>query len=368
MMKWLGWSAGAAAALVMTGASACGKAPAVQNTEDETEMLSEIETGMETVNQSKGTVTAIEESADGTAFDEITLVDNETCLISVRSTDENLSDGYLWQFHFENRTKEDLAFRVTDTAIGDYMSVADESGEASAAAAAGSETDIGLNWTRDDLDQMQVRDIENVSFLLGVFSLKDGKQDYKLYEEFTIRNLEEAVVEQRESVTEAGEAVTEAGEAVTESGEAITEAGESATEAGETVTEELETCASVPEDTSEQVLLNQNGCLAVLQSWGEDSFGDPVLNLYFENNTDQIILFKLTDLHIDGIRQDLKKDQVVLPGKKAIVPMSLWSISLQEDENPDPKKVEGKLGAWRGSAVTGDAFTESVTVEFVTEK
>ena len=56
-----------------------------------------------------------------TAFESIVLIDTEAVGMYAESDDTDMSDGYTWQLHIENRRDDFIAVTLADAAVNSFM-------------------------------------------------------------------------------------------------------------------------------------------------------------------------------------------------------------------------------------------------------
>ena len=129
--------------------------------EEATESLEEGGSPAETVTGNR------EYTLTDTAFDSIVLIDTDEAGMYAESDDTDMSDGYTWQLHIENRTDDYLAVTLADAAVNSFMCASDAWGSSSWALSADSDMDTEVTWSREALDAIGAQDILEIMFPCG---------------------------------------------------------------------------------------------------------------------------------------------------------------------------------------------------------
>lgn len=235
-----------------------------------------------------------------TAFDSIVLIDTEAVGMYAESDDTDLSDGYTWQFHLENRTEDYAAVTLADAAVNSCMCAFDGWGSSSWALSASSDMDTEVTWTREALDAIGAEDIYEIMFTVWAYtSDENGSNTY--------------IAETNVDVTYDTDG------------------------SGSNVLED--------DYTGEDLITGENYIFRILDITGEGA-GVSDWNVYLENNSGNTVLYELSNVRVNGFAQDVFWSQTVLPGKKALARIDLWSLEMIENDIDDITRVDFDLQIW----------------------
>lgn len=262
--------------------------------EEATESLEEGGSPAETVTGNR------EYTLTDTAFDSIVLIDTDEAGMYAESDDTDMSDGYTWQLHIENRTDDYLAVTLADAAVNSFMCASDAWGSSSWALSADSDMDTEVTWSREALDAIGAQDILEIMFSVWAYTADEkGGNTY----------LAETDVHVSYDMDGSGSNLLE------------------------------------DDFTGEDLITGENYIFRILDITGEGA-GVSDWNVYLENNSGNTVLYELSNVRVNGFAQDVFWSQSVLPGKKALAQIPLWSLEMIENDITDITQVIFDLQIW----------------------
>lgn len=136
------------------------------------------ETAVSTSN--KETV-ATEETA---TFQEQTIIDNDSCTVTLKEVDEDGTWGYDWKLNLVNKTEKNLMFSMENVSVNGVMADPFWASEV----AAGKEANETVTWMSATLEEnsLEANKITQVTFTLNVYDNDDWMADRIVEQEFTI--------------------------------------------------------------------------------------------------------------------------------------------------------------------------------------
>ena len=292
----------AAAAAVLVFSASFGSVFAASEG-DEGELLME-EEATESLEEGDGPAEKVTGSRQftltDTAFESVVLIDTEAVGMYAESDDTDMSDGYTWQLHIENRTDDYIAVTLADAAVNSFMCASDAWGSSSWALSADSDMDTEVTWSREALDAIGAVDILEVMFSVWAYSVDENGENTYL-----------AQTDVRAVYDMAG--------------------------SGSNVLED--------DHSGEDLITGENYIFRILDITGEGA-GVSDWNVYLENNSGNTVLYELSNVRVNGFAQDVFWSQTVLPGKKALAQIPLWSLEMIENDITDITKVVFDLQIW----------------------
>jgi len=130
----------------------------------------------------QGTEAPTQETTAPTAK-EVTLVDNDSCTVTVKGYDEKDILGYGVKVFLENKTDTSLMFSVDEVSVNGFM--CDPFWATSVAA--GKKANETITFLESDLKENGIEKIEEITFTLKVYDDSDLTTDYIVKETFTVK-------------------------------------------------------------------------------------------------------------------------------------------------------------------------------------
>ena len=284
-----------------------------------------------------GTAVHAEEILAGSrSFQDLTIVNNDDFSMEVSCDDQDPGDGYTWNVHFENKSKNsDFAVSLMNTALSGVMCETDEWELSGWTIKAGGNKDAIVTWPVENIRFAQIDGVDTVSFELKVYRNNHFQEDDAMCvdDRFTV------IMEDTEGTEE------------------LTEEAETVSETETEDTEETEMTEELSEETGERILLDNEMFKAVLLSNGEDSEGLPVWHMLLENHTDNTVMFELDNSVINEWVITPYWTQVVLPGAKAYSDISWWNIDVDPELVKDVETASFDILVWNKQKGWNDTYT-----------
>ena len=115
-------------------------------------------------------------------FEEITLVENEDCIVRIIGLDENGLLGYGIKVYLENNTDDTLMFSVSDVSVNGFMIDPFWAATVSAEKKA-NET---ITFLTTDFESNGIETVEEITFTLRIYDNEDWNKEDVVKETFTV--------------------------------------------------------------------------------------------------------------------------------------------------------------------------------------
>ena len=298
------------AVLTAAAISAGSCTPALASSEASSETVPEMNVRGEAQTQSEaGETETIRMEIPGTAFDSQKVYEDDDFTVSIRSEEEDASDGCTWSVHMENRSDNQVQIQFLNMAVNNVMCPAQYGGNPSWAVEAGGAADQQAVWTKESLKNTKMEDTASIRFTLGILSSSsDQTSSIAVYQPY--------------------------------------ELDVSGKEIPQTQTPEAKDVIAYNDDVIFEIL-----------SYGEDSSGFPFMNVYMENHTDSLCMFDLSDVLIGDYSVEPDWSQAILPDTAAYSTISFFTLDSVNDTG-DVSKIDFNLRLWKAVPSAPGSFTQ----------
>ena len=298
------------AVLTAAAISAGSCTPALASSEASSETVPEMNARGEAQTQSEaGETETIRMEIPGTAFDSQKVYEDDDFTVSIRSEDEDASDGCTWSVHMENRSDNQVQIQFLNMAVNNVMCPAQYGGNPSWTVEAGGAADQQAVWTKESLKNTKMEDTASIRFTLGILSSSsDQTSSIAVYQPY--------------------------------------ELDVSGKEIPQTQTPEAKDVIAYNDDVIFEIL-----------SYGEDNSGFPFMNVYMENHTDSLCMFDLSDVLIGDYSVEPDWSQAILPDTAAYSTISFFTLDSVNDTG-DVSKIDFNLRLWKAVPSAPGSFTQ----------
>ena len=298
------------AVLTAAAISAGSCTPALASSEASSETVPEMNVRGEAQTQSEaGETETIRMEIPGTAFDSQKVYEDDDFTVSIRSEEEDASDGCTWSVHMENRSDNQVQIQFLNMAVNNVMCPAQYGGNPSWTVEAGGAADQQAVWTKESLKNAKMEDTASIRFTLGILSSSsDQTSSIAVYQPY--------------------------------------ELDVSGKEIPQTQTPEAKDVIAYNDDVIFEIL-----------SYGEDSSGFPFMNVYMENHTDSLCMFDLSDVLIGDYSVEPDWSQAILPDTAAYSTISFFTLDSVNDTG-DVSKIDFNLRLWKAVPSAPGSFTQ----------
>ena len=298
------------AVLTAAAISAGSCTPALASSEASSETVPEMNVRGEAQTQSEaGETETIRMEIPGTAFDSQKVYEDDDFTVSIRSEDEDASDGCTWSVHMENRSDNQVQIQFLNMAVNNVMCPAQYGGNPSWTVEAGGAADQQAVWTKESLKNAKMEDTASIRFTLEILSSSsDQTSSIAVYQPY--------------------------------------ELDVSGKEIPQTQTPEAKDVIAYNDDVIFEIL-----------SYGEDSSGFPFMNVYMENHTDSLCMFDLSDVLIGDYSVEPDWSQAILPDTAAYSTISFFTLDSVNDTG-DVSKIDFNLRLWKAVPSAPGSFTQ----------
>ena len=298
------------AVLTAAAISAGSCTPALASSEASSETVPEMNARGEAQTQSEaGETETIRMEIPGTAFDSQKVYEDDDFTVSIRSEEEDASDGCTWSVHMENRSDNQVQIQFLNMAVNNVMCPAQYGGNPSWTVEAGGAADQQAVWTKESLKNAKMEDTASIRFTLGILSSSsDQTSSIAVYQPY--------------------------------------ELDVSGKEIPQTQTPEAKDVIAYNDDVIFEIL-----------SYGEDSSGFPFMNVYMENHTDSLCMFDLSDVLIGDYSVEPDWSQAILPDTAAYSTISFFTLDSVNDTG-DVSKIDFNLRLWKAVPSAPGSFTQ----------
>ena len=298
------------AVLTAAAISAGSCTPALASSEASSETVPEMNVRGEAQTQSEaGETETIRMEIPGTAFDSQKVYEDDDFTVSIRSEEEDASDGCTWSVHMENRSDNQVQIQFLNMAVNNVMCPAQYGGNPSWTVEAGGAADQQAVWTKESLKNTKMEDTASIRFTLEILSSSsDQTSSIAVYQPY--------------------------------------ELDVSGKEIPQTQTPEAKDVIAYNDDVIFEIL-----------SYGEDSSGFPFMNVYMENHTDSLCMFDLSDVLIGDYSVEPDWSQAILPDTAAYSTISFFTLDSVNDTG-DVSKIDFNLRLWKAVPSAPGSFTQ----------
>ena len=298
------------AVLTAAAISAGSCTPALASSEASSETVPEMNVRGEAQTQSEaGETETIRMEIPGTAFDSQKVYEDDDFTVSIRSEEEDASDGCTWSVHMENRSDNQVQIQFLNMAVNNVMCPAQYGGNLSWAVEAGGAADQQAVWTKESLKNAKMEDTASIRFTLEILSSSsDQTSSIAVYQPY--------------------------------------ELDVSGKEIPQTQTPEAKDVIAYNDDVIFEIL-----------SYGEDSSSFPFMNVYMENHTDSLCMFDLSDVLIGDYSVEPDWSQAILPDTAAYSTISFFTLDSVNDTG-DVSKIDFNLRLWKAVPSAPGSFTQ----------
>ena len=298
------------AVLTAAAISAGSCTPALASSEASSETVPEMNARGEAQTQSEaGETETIRMEIPGTAFDSQKVYEDDDFTVSIRSEEEDASDGCTWSVHMENRSDNQVQIQFLNMAVNNVMCPAQYGGNPSWTVEAGGAADQQAVWTKESLKNTKMEDTASIRFTLEILSSSsDQTSSIAVYQPY--------------------------------------ELDVSGKEIPQTQTPEAKDVIAYNDDVIFEIL-----------SYGEDSSGFPFMNVYMENHTDSLCMFDLSDVLIGDYSVEPDWSQAILPDTAAYSTISFFTLDSVNDTG-DVSKIDFNLRLWKAVPSAPGSFTQ----------
>ena len=298
------------AVLTAAAISAGSCTPALASSEASSETVPEMNVRGEAQTQSEaGETETIRMEIPGTAFDSQKVYEDDDFTVSIRSEEEDASDGCTWSVHMENRSDNQVQIQFLNMAVNNVMCPAQYGGNPSWTVEAGGAADQQAVWTKESLKNAKMEDTASIRFTLEILSSSsDQTSSIAVYQPY--------------------------------------ELDVSGKEIPQTQTPEAKDVIAYNDDVIFEIL-----------SYGEDSSSFPFMNVYMENHTDSLCMFDLSDVLIGDYSVEPDWSQAILPDTAAYSTISFFTLDSVNDTG-DVSKIDFNLRLWKAVPSAPGSFTQ----------
>ena len=298
------------AVLTAAAISAGSCTPALASSEASSETVPEMNVRGEAQTQSEaGETETIRMEIPGTAFDSQKVYEDDDFTVSIRSEEEDASDGCTWSVHMENRSDNQVQIQFLNMAVNNVMCPAQYGGNPSWTVEAGGAADQQAVWTKESLKNTKMEDTASIRFTLEILSSSsDQTSSIAVYQPY--------------------------------------ELDVSGKEIPQTQTPEAKDVIAYNDDVIFEIL-----------SYGEDSSSFPFMNVYMENHTDSLCMFDLSDVLIGDYSVEPDWSQAILPDAAAYSTISFFTLDSVNDTG-DVSKIDFNLRLWKAVPSAPGSFTQ----------
>lgn len=255
-----------------------------------------------------------EEKSPEITFKELTMIDNEACVVKITDINPDNMWGFTLKANLENKSKDKTyMFAVQSAAVNGVQSDPLFAKEV----APGKKANEDISFMDSALQENDVGEFTDIELTIRVYDSNDW-----LAEEAALETVH------------------------------IYPYGE---DKASTFTRE-----SQPED---QILVDNEYATAIVTGYTEDSIWGYTVNLFFVNKSDKEVMFSVNDASVNGYMADPFFATAVTPGKCAFSSMS-WSDSVLEANSiTEIEKIEFMLRVYDNNDWMAEAFVEeSITL------
>lgn len=249
-------------------------------------------------------------------FEEVTLVENDACVVKVTGIDPDNAWGYTLKIYLENKSADKTyMFSVANAAVNGVQTDPYFAAEV----AAGKKANEEINFMDSSLEENGITEFTDIELSFRVYDSDDWEAD--------------AVAAETVHVYPLGED---------------------------------KAAAFVREPQPEDLILADNDAVTVIVTgYEDDEIWGPAVNLFLVNKTDADVMFSVDDVSVNGFMADPFYATTVTAGKCAFSSMS-WVLSDLEDIDvtkvSDIEEIELAFRAYNSDDWSAAYFQETVTL------
>ena len=259
------------ACLLVFSLAACGGSPAASSgTTAAPQDTSAPETGAPDT-------TAQTDAPEIPVFEEVVIVDDESCTFRITGIEEDSLWGYTLKAYLENKTDLDLMFSLSDVSVNGFMC----DPLWAATVSAGMKSNEEISFPAQSFTLNGITSVTDITFTLDIYDSSDWTADHLVSDTFTIYPQGEAAVQTHQRTPVEGELV----------------------------------------------LFDDGNCAMIVTGFDPDNIWGYTMNVYLENKTDKTLMFSVDDAPVNGFMCDPFWAETVAPGKR-----SNTAISWLEEE------------------------------------
>ena len=127
-------------------------------------------------------ITTASPATTAPSFEEISLVDDENCTVTLKGIDADNLFGYTLNVYLENKTDKELMFSVDQVSVNGFMCDPFWASTVSA----GKKANEQISFSESDFEANGIQEVNEISFTLNVYDNADWTADYLVEETFTV--------------------------------------------------------------------------------------------------------------------------------------------------------------------------------------
>ena len=116
------------------------------------------------------------------SFEEISLVDDENCTVTLKGIDADNLFGYTLNVYLENKTDKELMFSVDQVSVNGFMCDPFWASTVSA----GKKANEQISFSESDFEANGIQEVNEISFTLNVYDNADWTADYLVEKILTV--------------------------------------------------------------------------------------------------------------------------------------------------------------------------------------
>lgn len=126
--------------------------------------------------------TTVQPTTTAPQFEEITLVNDENCTVTVKGIDADNLFGYTLNVYLENKTDKELMFSVDKVSVNGFMC----DPFWASAVSAGKKANEQISFSESDFEANSIEEVTEISFTLNIYDNSDWTAEYLVEETFTV--------------------------------------------------------------------------------------------------------------------------------------------------------------------------------------
>ncbi len=299
--------------------SSAANSSATSSTQEQTGTASV--TGTESEIATSETTESIQEEVEAEqgntdSFEEISVVDNEYCSITITELDEDNFWGYSLKATLENKSEDTTyMFTVQDSSINNVYSEPFWASEV----AAGKKSNETISFVDSDLENYDIGDISDIAMTFNVYDSNDYEAEPVALETVHVYPLGE----------------------------------------------ENATAYQRTDEEGDLVLVDNDQIKIVVIGSEEDGLLGYDVNMYIENKMDSATMFAVDEASVNGYMLDPFWAESVPAGQVSFATMTFYSADLEENGIENVENIEFVLRAYNDEDYSADDyFNEVCTLSF----
>lgn len=248
------------------------------------------------------------------SLSDVVIVDDENCIFTVTGVKADGFWGFTLNVLCENNTDKNLMFSWESVSVNGYMVDPFWATEVAAGKKANSE----ISFSSDQLEKCNITTVDEMVFTLRVYDSDDWSADRLVNDEYAIypTGLD------ADSVTYPERTVS----------------------------------------TSEQIIIDNEGCTFIIEGVESDGTWGYSLNCYLVNKTSDPLMFSWNDVSVNGYMVDPFWATEVAPGKRAFSDISFSNSDFETNGISEVEDIEFKLRVynpndWSATDICNEVFT-----------